>query len=166
LYSFPVDKELKVLVVGSGDEVAEFGCRAINYEPYLNYENKDDYVVVARRWICGLGLMQSVAATAGFRNVLTYPGASFLLNPFLERYATSIPAFDGDGELLSFGTTISQKIYNEGRKSANYTLTFKNAIPQLTRQAFGGQPSNFSSVGMFILFPCSEHSLVFGTVDC
>lgn len=147
VYPFTTDRDLTVSVVGLGDEVAEFGCRPANYDPYRDIEDKDDYVLVARRGGCSLSVVQSAAAEAGFRNILTYPGSELMGNPFLDGYAATIPATDLDGELLNFGVTTTQKLYNEGKKSSEYKVKAKSTTPQLVRQPWGGQMSNFSSVG-------------------
>ncbi|KAI1370125.1 peptidase S8/S53 domain-containing protein [Hypoxylon crocopeplum] len=148
VYAFPVNTELTVIVVGAGDEVAELGCGVANYDPYRAMTvNKDDYVLAVRRGACGLANIQSLAADAGFRNVLTYPGTELLANPFLNGFVASIPANDSNGELLNLGVTTSLKIYEEGIKSSQYKVKFTDATPYMERQAWGGQMNNFSSAG-------------------
>ncbi|KAI1397252.1 peptidase S8/S53 domain-containing protein [Hypoxylon fuscum] len=148
VYAFPTNTELTVIVVGAGDVATELGCRAENYYVPGNMTvNKDDYVLVVRRGGCGLATIQTLAANAGFRNVLTYPGSEFLANPFLDGFTASLPANDSNGVPLNLGITTSQKLYEEGTKSSQYQVKFTDATPHMERQAWGGQMNNFSSAG-------------------
>ncbi|EOO02483.1 putative thermostable alkaline protease protein [Phaeoacremonium minimum UCRPA7] len=107
--------------------------------------SKEDYVVIVKRGLCGLALIQSNAAAAGFRNVLTYPDKDVLGNPFLQGYAAAIPVTDDNGVPLNFGTTTNNKIYVGAKKSTDYSVRFTDATPELVRQSWGGQMNNFSS---------------------
>ncbi|KXH67365.1 peptidase [Colletotrichum salicis] len=110
LYPFPLNRN--------------FGCRAADYDAIESKVTgyKEVYVIVVRRGLCGLSLIQDVAATAGFNNILTYPDKDVLDNPFLEGFSATLP-----NTARNFGTT----------QDSGW----------LTRQAWGGQMNNFSSPG-------------------
>ncbi|KXH36479.1 peptidase [Colletotrichum simmondsii] len=143
LYPFSLNRTLTAVHVGDGGVQGNFGCRAADYDAIASKVtgSKDNYVIVVRRGLCGLTLIQDVAATAGFNNILTYPDKDVLDNPFLEGFSATLP-----NAAHNFGTTTNNKI-QVGSLKGGYSVTFRTAVPQLTRQAWGGQMNNFSSPG-------------------
>lgn len=153
VYPFPSNATLIGIEVGDGSIPGAFGCRAVDFDAVLPRVTgkKDDYVLIAKRGLCSLSLIQSNAANAGFRNVLTYPDTEVLGKRFIAGYAANIPVTDQNNIPLNFGVTTNNRI-SQGAKKANYTLTFQNQLPQLTRQPFGGKMNNFSSPGEIVHF--------------
>ncbi|KAM5368952.1 hypothetical protein ACJZ2D_009261 [Fusarium nematophilum] len=148
VYAFPANKTLEAIRVGDGTTVADFGCRSGNYNATLDKVgsgNKENYVVVVKRGLCGLAQIQALAVADGFRNVLTYPDTEVLNSPFLLGYAAAILTTDKDGVSLNFGPTTKDTIAVGSRKGGGYSLKFKHGTPKLTKLAHGGQMNNFSA---------------------
>ncbi|KAI9147013.1 peptidase [Paramyrothecium foliicola] len=149
VYPFPASsKELKLIALEGDYALARWGCRPEAYDGVRNITgSKEDYVILAKRGICPLNTIQAAAAGAGFRNVLTYPGDDETLDYSIQGYAAGLPTSDQNGVPLNLGVTVGRKLFEQVSKSKDYTVKFSNNTPRLTRQVWGGHPSNFSSVG-------------------
>ncbi|RDW66606.1 hypothetical protein BP5796_09355 [Coleophoma crateriformis] len=140
---------LTAILVGSGTLASEYGCTTADHAAAAAKVTGDlsKYVLIVRRGYCPVTTIQAYAAAAGFDNVITFPDDTDP-NVFIQGYISPAPYLVGNGSaIVNFGSTTSHIILDGVTSGKNYTLKFGTPNTHISDQIWGGQMSNFSSIG-------------------